>query len=74
MHVRRGLLAVTAFATVASMTVVAAGPAEADHGISTTASVAMRGSTSNSAGSNGTIPSGTSPTYLCWTRGDNVGD
>lgn len=48
-------------------------PTWADHGISTTAQVAMRGTPSNSAVSYGNIPSGVSPKYLCWTRGTSVG-
>jgi surface antigen len=50
-----------------------ASPAQADHGISTTAAVTIRAIPSGSSAGYGTVPKGTSPTYLCWTRGSSVG-
>ncbi|MCX6396359.1 MAG: SH3 domain-containing protein [Propionibacteriales bacterium] len=61
-------------AAVIAAAVVAAMPAVAfaDHGISTTATVNMRSGPSTSYAIIGSVPSGVSPTYLCWTEGQSI--
>ena len=60
-------------ATVAiAASVLVAAPAMADHGIYTTATVNVRSGPSTGYAVIGTVPSGASPTYHCWTQGQNI--
>lgn len=59
---------VTGIATTASSS-----PAFASHGITTTATTAIRTGASSSSPSVGSVPGGTSPSYLCWTTGQSIG-
>ena len=69
----RVLAVVTALLTVQiTALVVTATPAQADHGISTTANVNLRTGPASTYASLGIVPAGTSPAYLCWTRGEAV--
>ena len=68
----RPLRVLLALCAATALGLALAGPALANHGITTTAAVTMRGTPSNDSTGYGTVPSKTSPTYLCWTRGDAV--
>ena len=70
---RRLLTASTAAATGIGLTLAVPPTASADHGIATTASVTLRATPSNGSSGYGSLPKGSSPTYLCWTRGASVG-
>lgn len=59
-------------AVVAGSLVLGAGPAMADHGITTTANVNLRTGPGTQYPSVGIVPRGTSPAYQCWTRGQSV--
>lgn len=68
---RRTVKVLLALAAAAASVLVAA-PAMADHGIYTTATVNIRSGPSTAYSILGSVPSGVSPTYLCWTQGQNI--
>jgi uncharacterized protein YraI len=67
----RGCAAAAIMAGAATATTAA--PAFASHGITVTATTAIRTGPSSSSTSVGSVPAGTSPSYLCWTTGQSVG-
>lgn len=68
---RRALLVLLG-CVAASLSIFAAAPAMADHGIYTTATVNVRTGPSTGYAVLGTVPSGASPTYHCWAQGQNI--